>query len=144
MLLWKLNPETIDTTYIVYVLSDTNGPFYAGTVKSSDLPRFKGAHFSNGEIMLNQIAVKDTLAFAQDCVLKWCLDHNRPDIRERFVSALKRYKNGRMVKCVETGEQFISINKACDALKVTYAQLYNHLAGKKGYRSVRGKHYTFF
>lgn len=45
------------------------------------------------------------------------------------------------VVCNETGESFETIKAAADAHNLTYSQLYNHVNGKPGHKTVKGRTY---
>lgn len=50
--------------------------------------------------------------------------------------------NDKRIKCNETGEIFESANAAAKAHDLTYSALHNHIKGKVGHRTVKGKTYS--
>lgn len=48
----------------------------------------------------------------------------------------------RFVRCVETGEIFKTMAECAKAHELSQSNLANHLLGKAGYKSVKGKHYV--
>lgn len=50
-------------------------------------------------------------------------------------------KTGKLIRCNETGEIFESVAAAAKAHDLTYQALHNHLKGKVGHRTVKGKTY---
>lgn len=49
---------------------------------------------------------------------------------------------GKRIKCNETGEIFETANAAARAHDLSYSALHNHINGKVGHRTVKGKTYS--
>jgi len=72
------------------------------------------------------------------------LDTDNYMLRERLLKTVESWSkksNKQMVECIETGEMFSSAAETARAHNLTYGALINHLAGKKCYKTVKGKTY---
>jgi len=143
-----IEKSKIGTARAVYILqNEKSHVFFVGQTLLTELGNFKGLENATDQdhritlVVLRLIEDGDELA-AINHALWWCDDNNRSDLRPAVIDAMKKPRSKR-VMCIETGQQWESVNAAALECAVTYSQLHGHLNGRVGFKSVKGKTYRY-
>ena len=80
--------------------------------------------------------------WAAGAVDTWARKNNRQDITDKMVASMQAGRR-RQVQCNETGEVWDSAIIAADAHNLTYNQLLQHLKRTRGFKTVKGRTYTY-
>lgn len=141
-------PQDYKKLYAYYILSNESGSTIAvGIVPYAELTMLTGQTIPPEGAFLTVIDTdEDRYKLANRAIsdlpkrdaakFQWV-------IRETVIGWQKgKRTDARPIKCNETGETFKSANAAATAHNVNYIQLLNHLNGKIGFKTVKGRTYS--
>lgn len=141
----RTSAKTVKDTFYVYTVSEPDGPIlFVGLDLLSNLVRFRELMknpefdpFKTYEIELRESAPNPFEGRrAQYRLLNELFGCNTPPLNRS-----QNLSHHMSVLCEQTGIIYRSAAEACDNLNLSQSQLSQHLAGKRGYKSVKG--YTF-
>lgn len=134
----SFNSKNFFKQYVAFVITDAAGnecffdivPFCELTA----LKDFKGDYDKDYFLMIiDRDDDKYRLANRHLSSRQWRI----VEIQTRFRH--RDYNNGHQIMCNETGQIYNSIAEAARVISCGYAQLYNHVNEKPGFRTVKGK-----
>lgn len=142
-----IDPHAANKSWVVYRLFDADGIVqYIGHCRLSQMTSFPDARghvmfakvFPAGaNLTLEVLSIYVDRLSAKNAIWDYFKDNPRPLMNNMGV-----WQGGSVaVRCVETGEVFDSIHQCAKAHGLTTNALSRHLAGKIGFKSVKGKTY---
>lgn len=130
-------PDQYRDLNVFYTLTDSAGVVqFTGTDKLENVLQLKAARkkrgfenvFVAGQVVTTTVLQYGTQDECRAAELQW--------LRKNPWPALTGY-----CVCIDTGEQFSSVTEAAHAHGISGSALYNHLNGRSGYSSVKGRTY---
>ena len=139
----KIKYGSIATAWCVYTVSDSNrNVLYAGTSRLTDaynlselraLRQWRDATPASATLDINVMSVHDDAKEAETFLVTLVAIHNPP------FNAYPPAPSATRVECVTTGEIFDNPSQAARMYGASNSQMYMHINGKPGYRTVKGK-----
>lgn len=144
-----ISPKTYCNDWVFFVLTDAAGQIFdVGINRFIELTNFSNNPIPDGDapVFMHVIEIEaDRLKLANHAVAyldKDGLKKFKYKIQDIVVAWQKcAHKNGSPIMCVETGQVFTSAQACSNALNLTYSQLLNHLNGRTGFKTVKGRTY---
>lgn len=136
--------------YAVYQHKDVNGTIqYIGYTPLADLfslddalsnTEWQNFYSKNDEFL--EIEVLSLTTDEQEAIRESgrLIMEYRPPCNVKGMHINTKYQD---VVCIETGERFRNARACAHAHNLTYSHLYNHLRGKPGHKTVKGRTYNY-
>lgn len=142
--------ETLNNEHAAFIITDAvNAVINIGIARMTAITALNDIDLPASGLMTLAVVDRDTDRMALANRFNTWLGQNGHGTHQFRLNAIVRawsHRNngrGKAVRCVDTGEQWSTINEAASATETSYAQMHNHLNRRVGYKTVKGRTYEF-